>query len=221
MQTQIPSMALLDQYQLTGYPWIVWKTSNYFFFSWKKNISVMLSWFIWGIKGNFEFKYKWEHGKKSPLSLKCLSIFTFLFLGMNNPQAFMSPPVSYFCPDVTHSLFLHHFFPPALFQRDKWQLSLSLLRSQPFPQELGCHSSLVLKILSSKGFDTFYFCAQRTFSIISLNCSSVFFIPVCLSWAFLWCWTQFLTAPAHCSWWRGHRIFFISVQKDLGRLFLG
>lgn len=171
----------------------------------------MLSWFIWGIKGNFEFKYKWGHEKKkSPFSLKCLSIFTFLFLGMNNPQAFMSP-VSYFCPDITHSLFLHHFFPPVLFQRDKWQLSLSLLRSQPFPQELGCDSSLFLKIFNSKVFDAFCFCTQSTFSSISLNYLSVFFIPVGLSWAFLWCWTQLHMAPAHCSWWGGHRIFFISV----------
>lgn len=77
--------------------------------SWKKNISIILSWFIWGIKGNLEFKYKWEHEKKSLFSLKCLSIFTFLFLGMNNPQAFMSR-VSYFSPDVTHSLCLPRYF---------------------------------------------------------------------------------------------------------------
>lgn len=77
--------------------------------SWKKNISIILSWFIWGIKGNLEFKYKWEREKKSLFSLKCLSIFTFLFLGMNSPQAFMSR-VSYFCPDVTHSLCLPHYF---------------------------------------------------------------------------------------------------------------
>lgn len=134
------------------------KNAEFFFFSWKKSISVTLNWFIWGIKGNFECKYKWEHEKKSPFPLKCLSTFTFLFLGMNNPQAFMST-VSYFCPDVTHSLFLHCFFPPVLFQRDKWQLSLSLLRSQPFPQELGCDSSLVLRI------STFRFLLHFTFAL--------------------------------------------------------
>lgn len=108
--------------------------------------------------------------KKSPFSLKCLSIFTFLFLGMNNPQAFMSR-VSYFCPDVTHSLCLHHFFSAALLQKHKWQLSLSLLTSQPFSRELGHESSLVLKILDFQVFDTFYLCThQSTSSLISLNC---------------------------------------------------
>lgn len=209
MQKHIPILALLDQCQWTGYYWSAWKTLNFFFFSWKKSISVTLNWFIWGIKGNFECKYKWEHEKKSPFPLKCLSTFTFLFLGMNNPQAFMST-VSYFCPDVTHSLFLHCFFPPVLFQRDKWQLSLSFLKSQPFPQELGCDSSLVLRILNFQVFATFYLCTKSTFSWIPLNCLSGFFIPVCLSWAFPQCGTQLRTAPAHSSWWGGDRIFFIS-----------
>lgn len=69
--------------------------------------------------------------------------------------------VSYFCPDVTHSLCLHHFFSPALLQRDKWQLSVSLLTPQPFSQQLGHDSSLVLKIFDFQGFDTFYLCAHH------------------------------------------------------------
>lgn len=167
----MPTLALLDKCWLTGYHWSAWKRLTFFFFSWKKNISVMLSWFIWGIKGNLEFKYKWEHEKKSPFSFKCLSIFTFLFLGMNNPQAFMSR-VSYFCPDITHSLCLHHFLFLLLFSKEingnchcpSWL---------PFSQELGRDSSLVLKILDFQVFDMFPLCTHWSMSsLISLNCLS-------------------------------------------------
>lgn len=54
-------------------------------------------------------------------------------------------PIHYACPVI---------FPPALLQRDNWQLSLSL--TSPFSHESRHDSSLVLKILDFEVFDTFH-----------------------------------------------------------------
>lgn len=86
--------------------------------------------------------------------------------------------VSYFCPNTTHSLCLHHFS-LALLQQDKWQLSLSLPTSQPRSQESVLLSSYVQKILDCQIFERFFLCTQF------FNCFS--FIPFHPSWSFIPC----------------------------------
>lgn len=100
------------------------------------------------------------------------------FFRLNNPQAFMSR-VSYFCPNTTHSLCLHHFS-LALLQQDKWQLSLSLPTSQPRSQESVLLSTYVQKILDCQIFERFFLCTHFFF-----NCFS--FIPFHPSWSFIQC----------------------------------
>lgn len=81
--------------------------------------------------------------------------------------------VSYFCPDTTHSLCLHHLS-LALLQQDKWQLSLSLPTSQPCSQESVLLSSYVQKILDCQVFlIRFFLCTQFLFLIVSALSHSI------------------------------------------------
>lgn len=74
---------------------------------------------------------------------------------------------------------MHHFFTPALLQGDKWQLSPSLLSSQPCSRELRHDSSAVQKILDFHAVGTFYLCThQRTLFSISWNCFCALSQPV-------------------------------------------
>lgn len=89
------------------------------------------------------------------------------FFRLNNPQAFMSR-VSYFCPNTTHSLCLHHFS-LALLQQDKWQLSLSLPTSQPRSQESVLLSTYVQKILDCQIFERFFLCTHFFLIVSALS----------------------------------------------------
>lgn len=80
--------------------------------------------------------------------------------------------VSYFCPDTTHSLCLHHLS-LALLQEDKWQLSLSLPTSQPCSQESVLLSSYVQKILDCQTFlIRFFLCTQFLFLFLIVSALS-------------------------------------------------